>query len=148
MRDAAGTAVLRSVPFSHEHKVTSIYVNDQEKALRFRTEVLTFGKKVDFTQGPLRWLTIASPAEPPALNCTWRSTTIPAARAYQQAMFEHCQPAAMFYAGDLRREHDRMKPLGAEFTMPPTKVTGSTIAMLKGTCGNLIQIAALDRWPS
>jgi predicted enzyme related to lactoylglutathione lyase len=54
----------------------------------------------------------------------------------------------MFYVDDVQREHDRMKPLGAEFTMPPTKVTGSTIAMLKDTCGNLIQIVALDRWKS
>jgi len=54
----------------------------------------------------------------------------------------------MFYADDVQREYDRRKPLGTEFTMPPTKVTGSTIAMLNDTCGNLIQIAALDRWQS
>ena len=71
-----------------------------------------------------------------------------AAAAYQKAMFEQSQPAAMFYVDDVQREHDRMKPLGAEFTMPPTKVTGSTIAMLKDTCGNLIQIVTLDRWQS
>jgi len=70
----------------------------------------------------------------------------PAARTYQQARFEQSQPAAMFYVDDVQREYDRMKPLGAEFTMPPTKVTGSTIAMLNDTCGNRIQIVALDRW--
>jgi predicted enzyme related to lactoylglutathione lyase len=61
-------------------------------------------------------------------------------------MFEQGQPAAMFYVDDVQREYDRMKAAGAEFTMPPTKVTGSTIAMVNDTCGNLIQIAALDRW--
>ena len=60
-------------------------------------------------------------------------------------MFEQGQPAVMFYADDVQREYDRMKPLSAEFTMPPTKVTGSTIAMLNDTCGNRIQLAALDR---
>ena len=63
-------------------------------------------------------------------------------------MFEKHKPAAMFYVDDVQREYDRMKPLGAEFTMPPTKVTASTIAQLNDTCGNLIQIVALDRWQS
>lgn len=127
-------------------KVTSLYVNDQEKALRFYTEVLGFVKKADFTQGPFRWLTVASPEEPNGTELQLALNDDPAARAYQQAMFEQSKPAAMFYVDDVQREHDRMKPLGAEFTMPPTKVTGSTIAMLKDTCGNLIQIVALDRW--
>jgi len=127
-------------------KVTSIYVNDQEKALRFYTEVLGFVKKADFTQGPFRWLTVASSEEPDGTELQLALNDNPAARAYQQAMFEQGQPAAMFYVDDVQREYDRMKPLGAEFTMPPTKVTGSTIAMLKDTCGNRIQIAALDRW--
>jgi len=129
-------------------KVTSIYVNDQEKALRFYTEVLGFVKKADFTQGPFRWLTVASPEEPDGTELQLAPNYNPAARAYQQAMFEQGQPAAMFYVDDVQREYDRMKPLGAEFTMPPTKVTGSTIAKLKDTCGNLIQIVALDRWQS
>ncbi len=129
-------------------KVTSIFVNDQEKALRFYTDVLGFVKKADFTQGPFRWLTVASPEEPDGTELQLALNDNPAARAYQQAMFEQGQPAAMFYVDDVQREHDRMKPLGAEFTMPPTKVTGSTIAMLNDTCGNLIQIAALDRWQS
>ena len=127
-------------------KVTRIYVNDQEKALRFYTEVLGFVKKADFTQGPFRWLTVASPEEPDGTELQLALNDNPAARTYQQAMFEQGQPAAMFYVDDVQREHDRMKPLGAEFTMPPTKVTGSTIAMLNDTCGNLIQIVALDRW--
>ena len=129
-------------------KLTSIHVSDQEKALRFYTEVLGFVKKADFSQGPFRWLTVASPEEPEGTQLQLALNDNPAARAYQQARFEQSQPAAMFYVDDVQREYDRMKPLGAEFTMPPTKVTGSTIAMLKDTCGNLIQIVALDRWKS
>jgi predicted enzyme related to lactoylglutathione lyase len=127
-------------------KLTSIYVNDQEKALRFYTDVLGFVKKADFTQGPFRWLTVASPEEPDGTQLQLALNDNPAARTYQQARFEQSQPAAMFYVDDVQREYDRMKPLGAEFTMPPTKVTGSTIAMLNDTCGNRIQIVALDRW--
>ena len=127
-------------------KVTSIYVNDQEKALRFYTKVLGFVKKADFTQGPFRWLTVASPEEPDGTELQLALNDNPAARTYQRAMFEQSKPAAMFYVDNVQREYDRMKPLGAEFTMPPTKVTGSTIAMLNDTCGNLIQIVTLDRW--
>jgi predicted enzyme related to lactoylglutathione lyase len=129
-------------------KVTTLYVNDQEKALRFYTDVLGFMKKSDFSQGPFRWLTVASAEEPDGTELQLALNDNPAARTYQQAMFEQSQPAAMFYVGDVQREYDRMKPLGAEFTMPPTKVTASTIAMLNDTCGNLIQIVALDRWQS
>jgi predicted enzyme related to lactoylglutathione lyase len=127
-------------------KLTSIYVNDQEKALRFYTDVLGFVKKADFTQGPFRWLTVASPEEPDGTELQLALNDNQAARAYQKARFEQAQPAAMFYVDDVQREYDRVKPLGAEFTMPPTKVTGSTIAMLDDTCGNLIQIVTLDRW--
>src|SRR2546421_7679315 len=127
-------------------KLTSVYVDDQAKALRFYTEILGFAKKADFTQGPFRWLTVASAEEPDGTELQLARNDNPAALAYQQAMFEQGQPAAMFYVDDVQREYDRMKPLGAAFTMPPTKVTGSTIAMLNDTCGNLIQITALDRW--
>ncbi len=126
--------------------LTSIYVNDQEKALRFYTDVLGFVKKTDVTQGPYRWLTVTSPEEPNCVELQLAPDANPAAKAYQQAMFDQGQPAAMFYVDDVQREYNRMKAAGAEFTMPPTKVTGSTIAMLNDTCGNLIQIAALDRW--
>src|SRR3981189_2567329 len=97
-------------------KVTSIYVNDQEKALRFYTDVLGFVKKADFTQGPYRWLTLASPGEGDGTELQLHLTDNPAAGAYQQAMLGQGKPAPMFYVGDVQREHDRMKPLGAEFT--------------------------------
>ncbi len=127
-------------------KLTNIFVNDQEKALRFYTDVLGFVKKADFTQGPFRWLTVASPEEPDGTQLQLALNDNPAARAFQQAQFEQKQPAAMFYVDDVQQEYDRMKALGADFTMPPTKVTGSTIAMLNDTCGNRIQIVTLDRW--
>ena len=127
-------------------KLTSVYVDDQDKALRFYTEVLGFVKKADFSQGPYRWLTVASAEEPDGAELQLERNDNPAAKAFQQAMFQQGQPAAMFYTDDVQRDYERMKAAGAEFTMPPTKVTGSTIAMEKDTCGNLIQIAQLDRY--
>ena len=127
-------------------KLTSVYVDDQEKALRFYTEVLGFVKKADFSQGPFRWLTVASPEEPDGIELQLSLNDKPAARAYQQAMFQEDQPAAMFYTDDLQADYERMKPRGAEFTMPPTDVTGSKIARLNDTCGNLIQVTQLMRW--
>ncbi len=127
-------------------KMTSIYVNDQEKALHFYTDILGFVKKADVSQGPYRWLTVASPEEPDGVELQLAPNDNPAAQVYQQAMFEQSQPAVMFYVDDVQREYDRMKAAGAEFTMPPTKVTGSTIAMVNDTCGNLIQLAAFDGW--
>ena len=127
-------------------KLASMNVDDQEKALRFYTEVLGFVKKTDFSQGPFRWLTVASPEEPDSTELQLALNNNPAAKAYQQAMFQQGQPAAMFYTDDLQADYERMKARGAEFTMPPTDVTGSTIAMLKDTCGNLIQLTQLARY--
>jgi predicted enzyme related to lactoylglutathione lyase len=127
-------------------KVTKIYVDDQSKALRFYTEVQGFAKKTDFSQGPFRWLTVASPEEPEGTELQLALNDNPAAKAYQQAMFQQKQPAIMFYTDDVRGDYERIKTRGAEFTMPPTDVTGSTIAMLNDTSGNLIQLAQLARW--
>ena len=127
-------------------KLTTMYVDDQEKALRFYTETLGFVKKADFTQGPFRWLTVASPDEPDGAELQLALNDNPAAKAYQQAMFEQGKRAAMFYTGDVQADYERIKAHGAEFTMPPTQVTGSTIAMLRDTCGNLIQLTQLAHW--
>ena len=127
-------------------KLTTIYVNDQEKALRFYTEVLGFVKKADFSQGSYRWLTVASPEEPDGTELQLALDADPAARAYQQAMFRQNQPAAMFFTDDVQGDYERMKARGAEFTMPPKDVTGSKIAMLNDSCGNLIQVTQLMRW--
>jgi predicted enzyme related to lactoylglutathione lyase len=127
-------------------KLTSVYVDDQEKALRFYTEVLGFVKKADVSQGPYRWLTVASPEEPEGTELQLALNDNPAARAYQQAMLQQDQPAAMFFTDDVQADYERMKARGAEFTMPPTDVTGSKIAKLNDTCGNLIQVTQLMRW--
>ena len=127
-------------------KLTSVHVNDQEKALRFYTDVLGFVKKADFSQGPFRWLTVASPEDPDGTELQLMANDNPAARAYQQALFQGGQPAAMFFTDDVQADYERMQARGAEFTMPPTAVTASTIAMLDDTCGNLIQVTQLKRW--
>jgi predicted enzyme related to lactoylglutathione lyase len=126
-------------------KLTSVYVDDQEKALRFYTEVLGFVKKADFSQGPFRWLTVASPEDPDGTELQLALNDKPAAKAYQQAMFQQGQPAAMFFTDDVQADYERMKA-GAEFTMPPKDVTASKIAMLNDTCGNLIQVTQLKHW--
>ena len=125
-------------------KLTSTYVDDQEKALRFYTEVLGFVKKADFSQGPFRWLTVASPEDPDGTELQLAPNNNPAAKAYQQAIFQQGQPAAMFYTDDVKGDYERIKSRGAEFTMPPTDVTASTIAMLNDTCGNLVQLIQLS----
>ncbi len=127
-------------------KLTSVYVDDQDKALRFYTEVLGFVKKADFSQGPFRWLTVASPADPDGTELQLALDDKPAARAYQQATFQQGQPAAMFFTDDVQADYERMKARGADFTTPPTEVTGSRIAILNDTCGNLVQITQLMRW--
>jgi predicted enzyme related to lactoylglutathione lyase len=126
-------------------KILTLHVDDQQKALRFYCEVLGFTKKADFSSGGYRWLTVASPEAPDGPELQLEANTDPAARTYQQAKFQQGRPAAMFYVDDVQSEHDRLTRLGVKFTVPPSKVTGSTIAMLDDTCGNLIQIAALDR---
>src|SRR5499433_1304999 len=128
--------------------LTSVYVDNQERALRYYTEVLGFTKKADFSQGPFRWLTVASPEEPKGTELQLALNDNPAAKAYQQAMFQQGQPAAMFYTDDVKSDYERIKARGAEFTMPPTEVTGSTIAMLNDTCGNLIQLSQVARYSS
>jgi predicted enzyme related to lactoylglutathione lyase len=127
-------------------KVTSLYVDNQDKALLFYTEVLGFAKKTDFSQGPYRWLTVASPEEPEGTELQLALNNSPAAKTYQQALFQQGQPATMFFTDDVKGDCERIKARGAEFTMPPTEVTGSTIAMLKDTCGNLIQLTQPARW--
>jgi predicted enzyme related to lactoylglutathione lyase len=127
-------------------KLTSVYVDDQEKALRFYTEVLGFAKKSDFSNGPFRWLTVASPEDPDGIELQLALNNNPAAKTYQQALFEQSQPAAMFSSDDVQADYERMKSRGAQFTMPPTDVTASKIAVVNDTCGNLIQLTQLIGW--
>jgi predicted enzyme related to lactoylglutathione lyase len=127
-------------------KLTSIYVDDQDKALRFYTEVLGFAKKADFTNGPFRWLTVGSAEESDGTQLQLALNNSPAAKAYQQAIFQQGQPAVMFNTDDIKGDYERIKARGGDFKMPPTDVTGSTIAMLNDTCGNFIQLVQLARY--
>jgi predicted enzyme related to lactoylglutathione lyase len=125
--------------------LTRVYVDNQDNALRFYTEVLGFVKKADVSQGPYRWLTVASPDDPDGTQLQLALNDNPAAKAFQQAMFEQRQPAAMFNTGDILGDYERIKARGGEFTMPPTDVTASKIAMVMDTCGNLLQITQLNK---
>ncbi len=128
-------------------KLTSVFVNDQEKALKFYTEILGFQKKMDFPGGgKYRWLTVVSPEETEGVQLVLEANEgfNPAARNYQQEIHQHGIPAANFFVGDVQKEYERLKEHGVKFTKEPTKTTGSTIAVLDDTCGNLIQITHLD----
>jgi predicted enzyme related to lactoylglutathione lyase len=127
-------------------KLTTVYVDDQEKALRFYTEVLGFVKKADYTNGPYRWLTVASAEEPDGTELQLALNNDPAAKAYQQAKFQQNQFAAMFFTDDVKADYERMKAHGAEFTMPPTDVKYAWSAIVNDTCGNLIQLTQLKGW--
>ena len=126
-------------------KVTAIYVDDQDKALRFYTEIMGFAKKADFSQGPYRWLTV-SPDQADGVELQLALNNNPAGKAYQQAIFQQNQPAIMFFTDDIKGDYEQIKARGAGFTMPPTAVIGSTIAMLNDTCGNLIQLTQLANY--
>lgn len=125
-------------------KLTSVYVDDQDKALPFYTDVLGFVKKADVSQGPYRWLTVASPEEPDGTELQLALNDNPAAKTYQQAMFEQGQPAAMFHTNDLQREYDRLVGLGVTFTTPLTRASWGSMAVLDDNCGNLIQLTQLS----
>ena len=127
-------------------KLTSVYVDDQDKALRFYTEVLGFVKKADFSQGPFRWLTVASSEDPEGTELQLALASDPAAKAYQQAKFQQGQPAVMFFTDDVKADCERIKARGVELAMPATEVTGSTIAKVNDGCGNVVQITQLARW--
>jgi predicted enzyme related to lactoylglutathione lyase len=121
-------------------KWTTVYVNDQEKALRFYTGVLGFQKKSDFSQGSYRWLTVVSSEEPDGVELVLESTSNSAGKTYQEALYGQKMRAAQFLVKDVQAEHERLSALGVRFTMPVTKVTGSIIAVLDDTCGNVIQL--------
>jgi catechol 2,3-dioxygenase-like lactoylglutathione lyase family enzyme len=121
--------------------LTSVFVNDQDKALTFYTEVLGFVKKQDVTGGEYRWLTVVSPDQPDGTELLLERNDNPAAKTYQEAIFGQGIPATMFGVGNVQKEYQRLKALGVVFTVEPTQVMGSIMrAVLDDTCGNLIQI--------
>lgn len=121
--------------------VTNVFVRDQEKALKFYTDVLGFVKKQDMPAGEFRWLTVASPEDPDGVELLLEPNDNPAAKAYQKALFEQGIPAASFGVDDVAKEYERLKGLGVTFTMEPTSMGPVTMAVFDDTCGNLIQIA-------
>ena len=125
-------------------KLTTIYVDDQEKALRFYTDVLGLTPKNDFSNGGYRWLTVTSPDDPDGVELQLALNDNPAAKTYQQAIFGQGQPAINFMSDDVKADFERIKAQGGTFTKPPTDVTGSTIAQLNDGCGNLVQITQLS----
>jgi predicted enzyme related to lactoylglutathione lyase len=127
-------------------KLTKVYVDDQDKALNFYTNSLGFATKADVTQGPYRWLTVASAEEPDGAELQLALNNDPAGKAYQEAQFQQSQPAAMFYVDDLQAEYDRLAGKGVNFTVPVTDGGWGKMAVLDDTCGNLIQLTQLAAW--
>ncbi len=127
-------------------KVLSLYVDDQQKALDFYTGVMGFAKKADFSNGPYRWLTVATAEDPDGVELQLALNDDPATKAYQGAMLQQGKPAVMLFTDDVKADHARIAAKGGDFKMAPTDVPGATIAQLNDTCGNLVQISELKRW--
>lgn len=120
--------------------VTSIFVQDQVKALEFYTEKLGFVKKEDVSAGEFRWITLVSPEDPDGTELLLEPNDHPAAKEYQRKIFADGIPATMFGVQDIRKEYKRLLEKGVKFTMEPTEMDEVTIAVFDDTCGNLIQI--------
>ena len=123
--------------------LASVHVDDQEKALRFYTDVLGFVTKNDVPLGEHRWLTVVSPEEPDGVELVLEPSDHPAVRPYKHALVADGIPFTSFAVADVRAEFDRLKGLGVTFTQEPVEMGPVTTAVLDDTCGNLIQIAAV-----
>ena len=123
--------------------VTSVLVDDQDKALRFYTEVLGFTKKTEVPLGRHRWLTVVSPDDPDGTELLLEPDEHPAAKPFKEALVEDGIPFTSFAVEDVQREYDRLSSLGVRFTQDPLETGPVTTAVLDDTCGNLIQIAAV-----
>jgi catechol 2,3-dioxygenase-like lactoylglutathione lyase family enzyme len=124
--------------------VTSVFVDDQAKALAFYTDALGFVKKTDVPAGEARWLTVVSPEAPDGVELLLEPNSHPAAQAYQQALVADGIPATSFAVDDVQAEFERLNAKGVQFVQPPTAMGPVTTAVLDDTCGNLIQIAAME----
>jgi len=127
-------------------KVTSIYVDDQDQALAFYSGVLGMAKKADFGNGAYRWLTVVPADDPEGVELQLAKSDNPVGKAYQQGLLAQRQPAIMFFTDDIKATCDTIAARGGTLSMPPTEVTGSTIAQLEDGCGNLVQLTQLARW--
>jgi catechol 2,3-dioxygenase-like lactoylglutathione lyase family enzyme len=123
--------------------LASVWVDDQEKALRFYTDVLGFVKKTDVPTGAHRWLTVVSPEAPDGVELLLEPDEHPAARPLKEALVADGIPFTSFAVDDVQKEYERLVGLGVRFTQEPTEMGPVTTAVLDDTCGNLIQIAAM-----
>ena len=121
-------------------KLTAIFVDNQDKALKFYTEVLGFRKKNEFPVGEYKWLTVVSPEGPGDVELSIEPNANPAAKTFQQAMLAQKIPLAAFEVSDIVAEYKRLQAQSVVFTSEPTRVGAVTIAVFADTCGNLIQI--------
>jgi catechol 2,3-dioxygenase-like lactoylglutathione lyase family enzyme len=124
--------------------LTSVLVDDQDKALAFYTEKLGFVKKTEIPAGEHRWLTVVSPEDPDGVELLLEPDEHPAARPFKQALVEDGVPFTSFAVADVHAEHERLAGLGVRFLQPPTDMGPVTTAVFDDTCGNLIQIASQD----
>ena len=121
-------------------KLMSVFVDDQDKALVFYTEVLGFVKKRDIPVGAFKFLTVVSPEEPDGTELLLEPGDNPAAKAFKNALVEQGIPAATFFVADVHAEYERLKTLGVRFTMEPTPLGPTVAAAFDDTCGNYIQL--------
>jgi catechol 2,3-dioxygenase-like lactoylglutathione lyase family enzyme len=122
--------------------LASVLVDDQEKALRFYTDVLGFVKKTEFPVGEHRWLTVVSPEDPDGVQLALEPDEHPAMRPLKEALVSDGIPYTSFAVDDVQQEYERLTALGVRFTQEPTQMGEMTTAVLDDTCGNLIMIAA------
>lgn len=121
--------------------LTSVFVDDQEKARRFYTETLGFTVKMDVPMGAHRWLTVVSPQEPEGVQLLLEPDEHPAVKPFKAALMADGIPCASFGVEDVQAEHDRLAGLGVAFTQPPVAMGPVTTAVFEDGCGNLVQIA-------
>ncbi len=121
--------------------VTSVFVEDQNKALFFYTDVLGFVKKTDIPLGEARWITVASAADPDGVELLLEPNGNPVAKAYQEGVKDQGIPVTSFAVEDVQAEYERLVGLGVQFTQGPTEMGPVKTAVFDDTCGNLIQIA-------
>lgn len=123
--------------------LTSVLVDDQDKALKFYTEILGFVKKTDIPVGDAKWLTVVSPEVPDGVELLLEPSDNPAAKTFKKSLFEQGIPLTSFAVDDIQQEYERLKILGVVFTMAPTQMGPATVAIFDDTCGNLIQIGQM-----
>ncbi len=123
--------------------LASVLVDDQEKALRFYTDVLGFVKKTEFPVGEHRWLTVVSPEAPDGVELVLEPDEHPAVRPFKEALVADGIPFTSFAVDDVTKEYERMTALGVRFTQEPTQMGEMTTAVFDDTCGNLIMITAM-----